>query len=352
VSFVFFVVNDFRMNNVNDSSPITGSPWPHRMAVVLACATFPLVWVGGLVTTTDAGMAVPDWPTTYGYNLFLYPWQTWLLGPWDLFIEHGHRLLAASVGMLTIALLVVILRTESRRWMKMLGVAALALVIFQGVLGGLRVRLDERTLAMLHGCTGPLFFALATGLAVFTSRRWRSDASKLAVSSAGTICLLATVTTVLAYLQILLGAVVRHVPVDAQPTTFVHAVRSHLFLAGVLTLHIILLAGLIWSRARSIEPLGRLAAALVGLVSLQLLLGAGTWIVKFGVPSWAAGWISTQPIAVQEGGWLQTHIITAHVAIGSLIFVTSLATALWSRRLLESAAVTRPVVRRKLGAAV
>ena len=76
------------------------SPWPHRWAVVLACATFPLVWVGGLVTTTDAGMAVPDWPNTYGYNLFLYPWQTWLAGPWDLFVEHGHRLLGAAVGLL------------------------------------------------------------------------------------------------------------------------------------------------------------------------------------------------------------------------------------------------------------
>ena len=64
------------------------------------CATFPLIWVGGLVTTYDAGMAVPDWPNTYGYNLFLYPWQTWLSGPWDLFIEHGHRLLGALVGMI------------------------------------------------------------------------------------------------------------------------------------------------------------------------------------------------------------------------------------------------------------
>ena len=70
----------------------------------MVCATFPLIWVGGLVTTYDAGMAVPDWPNTYGYNLFLYPWQTWLYGPWDLFIEHGHRLLGSLVGMLTIGL--------------------------------------------------------------------------------------------------------------------------------------------------------------------------------------------------------------------------------------------------------
>src|ERR1051325_109674 len=83
---------------------------PHRLAVALACATFPLIWVGGFVTTYKAGMAVPDWPNTYGYNLFLYPWQTWIYGPWHLFIEHGHRLLAAGVGLLTIAVAIAVWR--------------------------------------------------------------------------------------------------------------------------------------------------------------------------------------------------------------------------------------------------
>src|SRR6187402_1100972 len=138
---------------MSPSDQFVRSPWPHRLAVVLACATFPLVWVGGLVTTTDAGMAVPDWPNTYGYNLFLYPWQTWLFGPWDLFIEHGHRLLASAVGILTIGFLVMAYRRDSRPWLKKVAVAALILIVFQGVLGGMRVRLDERTLAMLHGCT-------------------------------------------------------------------------------------------------------------------------------------------------------------------------------------------------------
>ena len=79
--------------------------WSRRLALLLTVLTFPLIWVGGLVTTTDAGMAVPDWPNTYGYNMLLYPWESWLLGPWDLFIEHGHRLLGALVGMVTIALM-------------------------------------------------------------------------------------------------------------------------------------------------------------------------------------------------------------------------------------------------------
>ena len=157
-------MNDSSTNSLARLGPIAG-PW------CLACATFPLVWVGGLVTTTDAGMAVPDWPNTYGYNLFLYPWQTWLLGPWDLFVEHGHRLLAASRRHAhdRSARRAVATRTIAAGC-NGLGFAALALVIFQGVLGGMRVLLDERTLAMLHGCTGPLFFALTVAMVVFTSR--------------------------------------------------------------------------------------------------------------------------------------------------------------------------------------
>src|SRR5271154_7161274 len=154
------------------ASTNAANPWPHRLAVVLVCATFPLIWVGGLVTTYDAGMSVPDWPTTFGYNLFLYPWQTWLLGPWDLFIEHGHRLFASLVGLLTIILCVTLWVTKQPKWLKTLGLIALGGVIFQGVLGGMRVLLDERTLAMTHGCVGPAFFAFAAALAVVTSRRW------------------------------------------------------------------------------------------------------------------------------------------------------------------------------------
>ena len=89
--------------------------------MLVAVTTFPLIWVGGLVTTYEAGMAVPDWPSTYGHNLFAYPWTTWLFGPWDLFIEHGHRLLAATVGMLTVALATTLWFRDDRRWMRVVG---------------------------------------------------------------------------------------------------------------------------------------------------------------------------------------------------------------------------------------
>jgi cytochrome c oxidase assembly protein subunit 15 len=310
------------------------SLWPHRWAVALVCATFPLLWVGGLVTTTDAGMAVPDWPTTYGYNLFLYPWTTWLAGPWDLFVEHGHRLLGAVVGLGTIALLAVLWRTDERRWIRWLGIAALALVIFQGVLGGLRVRLDERTLAMLHGCTGPLFFALVVGIAVFTSDRWRRGERSDSAGAGGYVRPLAGVSCILVYLQILVGAVVRHVPVATEPDMFAMAVRFHLFLAAIVALHVAVLAWMVLRSAAASQPLRRWALLLTGLLIAQLTLGGATWVVKFAAPSWAPAWISAWRGAVQEGGWLQTHVITAHVAVGSLLLATSLALALYAYRLL------------------
>jgi cytochrome c oxidase assembly protein subunit 15 len=330
---------------MNQLDQVVRSPWPHRWAVVLACATFPLVWVGGLVTTTDAGMAVPDWPSTYGYNLFLYPWQTWLSGPWDLFVEHGHRLLASAVGMLTIGLVIVFWRAGERLWLRNLSLAALAIVVFQGVLGGVRVLLDERTLAMFHGCIGPLFFAVTVAMAVFTSKSWREprEADSGDLATASLVRGLAVVTCILVYLQLVFGAVLRHVPVDSEPGAFLLAVRFHLFLAGVLTLHVIALAAIVLWNYRTVRPLAGLTWTLCGLIVLQILLGAGTWVVKFAVPAWAADWLPLEPMANQADGWLQTHVITAHVAVGSLLLVTSLAIVLYALRLLARLPEAQPL---------
>jgi cytochrome c oxidase assembly protein subunit 15 len=229
------------------------------------------------------------------------------------------------------------------------------LVIFQGALGGMRVLFDERTLAMLHGMTGPVFFGLTVALAVITSQAWLSGADAVShISTRGgpQIRSVATVTAVLAYLQIVLGAVLRHVPVDAQPGAFLLAVKFHLFLAAVLTLHIVFLAWLVLSRARQFRPLGRLAGMMIALVVLQLALGAATWVVKYSVPSWASGWVSNSAMVIRDGGWLQTNIITAHVAIGSALLGTTIALALYAHRWLTSSAAVRSVGKARLGAAV
>ncbi len=336
----------------NASLQRESSLWPHRWAVALACATFPLVWVGGLVTTTKAGMAVPDWPSTYGYNLFLYPWTTWLAGPWDLFVEHGHRLLGATVGMLTIALLVSLWRSDDRHWMRWAGLAALALVIFQGVLGGMRVRLDERTLAMLHGCTGPLFFALVAAIVVFTSRGWRDETESISNDYSGGLHRLTVITCLLAYLQILLGAVLRHVPIVTEPLTFALVVKAHLIVAAVLTIHVGLEVVAVFRRFSQIRLLRRAAVVLACLLVAQITLGTATWLAKYSVPYWAARWFSLNGRAIQDGGWLQTHIVTAHVAVGSLILITSLVLALYSFRFLSAPPVAQRLQRRGLGMAL
>src|SRR3954466_3534950 len=112
------------------------NPWLHRFAVLLAMLVLGLLWVGGLVTSHGVGMAVPDWPNTFGYNMFFFPISKWVGG---IFYEHTHRLVASAVGFLTIILTAWLWIKEDRRWLRWLGVLALAAVIAQGVLGGLRV---------------------------------------------------------------------------------------------------------------------------------------------------------------------------------------------------------------------
>ncbi|MDP7016821.1 MAG: COX15/CtaA family protein, partial [Pirellulaceae bacterium] len=279
---------------------------------MLVCLTFPLIWVGGLVTTYDAGMAVPDWPTTYGYNLFAYPVATWIAGPFDLFIEHGHRLLGAVVGFVAILLVVAVWRNESRRWVRWFAVGALLLVIAQGLLGGARVLLDQRTLAMIHACVGPAFFAYAVSLCAFLSPNWRAAASEQPVG--GRLRNLALLTAVLAFFQLLIGAQVRHVKVDASPHVFGMVVMFHIAVAIVLAGHIAVLA---WTARR--PPFvgvraGGPAAVLFVLVLAQLILGGATWVVKWGWP----GGLSMGYTVVANSFW-QALIVTAHVAVGSLI---------------------------------
>ncbi len=308
---------------------------PHVLAVVLVCATFPLIWVGGMVTTYEAGMAVPDWPTTYGYNLFLYPWQTWLFGPWDLFVEHGHRLLGALIGMITIAVVVAVWLCDSRRWVKFYSVAVLAAVIGQGLLGGARVLQDRRVLAMIHGTTGPLFFAMTVALAVFTSRYWRANTPAKLDQAASKLRRLTTLTAVIAYLQIAIGAHLRHAGPMANPRTVQLYVISHLVVAFALVVHIALAANRVRRSFSSEALLRRPAWALVALIVVQLLLGTATWVTNFGWPAWfeGYGWAESHVIVQESLG--QAVITTAHVATGSLIFVSAVLLALRSFRLVR-----------------
>ncbi len=301
----------------------------HRLAVVAVCLVWPLIWVGGLVTTYDAGMSVPDWPGTYGYNLFLYPLGTWMFGPFDLFIEHGHRLLGALVGFVAILIVIAAYRREPRRWVRLLTVALLVAVISQGLLGGLRVVLSDRTLAMVHGCVGPAFFALCVATAVITSRTWWSMGSEEGSPKVGLSRLVfATVGAmlILSYLQIILGAKVRHVQPTAEPGQFTTTVAQHVSVAVFLWI----LGSFAYLRLRRCGDLtlSRPGVALLGLVSLQIGLGVFTWVANYGWPGilglrmiqaipGAAGYL------IQAKGFWDSIIVTSHVAIGSLILAFS-----------------------------
>src|SRR6185369_7313715 len=141
----------------------------HNLALATAVATFPLIFMGGLVTSHQAGMSVPDWPNSYGYNMFLFPPRLWIGG---ILYEHTHRLMATIVGMLSIALTVIAWKTEQRRWLRWLATSVLLAVIFQGVLGGLRVVLVKLDLAIIHACFAQAFFCLTALMVAVTSKWW------------------------------------------------------------------------------------------------------------------------------------------------------------------------------------
>ena len=301
---------------------MTASRIPHRIALLLAAVVFPLIWVGGLVTTTDAGMAVPDWPNTYGYNMFAYPLKSWLYGPFDLMVEHGHRLLASLAGLIAIALVVFSYRCEIRPWVRKFSVFLLALVILQGVLGGARVVMDARVVAKIHGCVGPLFFACVAGFCTVTSRWWQNfdlQQSQLSGRATKGMVLLSPLMLSVSFGQLVVGAFMRHINVDSPPKLYVMLVAIHVMTAVLIVLGTLFQWGL--SRRAQVKGSGvRGSINLLGLlVMTQFGLGLTTWVVKFGWPAWFVGQRFAANYVVGEKTFTQMNLVTAHVAVGSLI---------------------------------
>jgi cytochrome c oxidase assembly protein subunit 15 len=272
--------------------------------------------------------------------LFLYPWQTWIFGPWKLLIEHGHRLLGATVGLLTILFVVAVWLCDRRGWVRGLSLLALAAVIIQGVLGGQRVILDDVQLARIHGCFGPAFFALTVALATITSRLWLSDESPRKHAGAGRLQRLALLTTLFAYVQLVLGSQLRHLPLGTEPSQFRAMLLLHLAMTAVVVIHVVLLTLRVLRSHRDEPPLVWPAVGLAGLTLAQLALGVGTWVGKYGWPAWLGqfAWAAGYTVEAQSRG--QSLTTTAHVAAGSLILVTSLMLALRALRL--TSGMSRP----------
>ena len=176
-------------------------------AVLTAVMTFLLIGLGGLVTSHEAGMSVPDWPTSYGYNMFELPIKFWKGGA---FFEHTHRLLASVVGFLTTVLAVWLWLKDSRKWMHWLGVAAFLGVIAQGVLGGLRVTMKMASLGIFHGAVAQSFLVLVCAITLFTSRWWTNSETEKQISVPRGLRSHVLYVTILIFIQLMIGATMRH----------------------------------------------------------------------------------------------------------------------------------------------
>ena len=286
----------------------------HRFALFTAGCTAFLIFVGGLVTSTESGLSVPDWPTTYGWNMFTFPYSKWVGG---IFYEHGHRLTASFVGFLTVVLTVWMWIREKRAWVRWLSTAALGAVILQGLLGGLTVRFLLPTwISTLHACLAQTFFCTVIALAVFTSPRWKRGLP-LVKSSAESIPLhtLCAGTTVAVYVQLILGALMRHsdagLAIPDFPLAFGQIIPA--FTSNKIIIHyahrlgaLLVSAMILWTFSRIVRAYGehqllfRPALTLLVLLAVQITLGAITvWTAKAVLPT------------------------TAHVLTGALVLGTS-----------------------------
>ncbi len=286
------------------SSRVHRARWPHILALTTSCVTVLLILVGGLVTSLGAGLSVPDWPTTFGYNMFLYPWAKMAGG---IFYEHSHRLLGSLVGILTILTAFAFWRFDPRRWVRWLGSLALLLVIVQGVLGGLRVIWLKLTLAIVHACVAQLFFGLMVSLVVFTSRSWSGNFPAIPAGEGKSIRRLSLITAGLIYIQTIFGAVLRHTG---------ERLDAHLLFAALVTICVFLLAAKIIRKLPERRDLHGAATMLWVLLVIQLGLGAGSFMVKYT----AVGDAVTP--------WTIVLLTSAHVVVGALLFATAISLAL------------------------
>ena len=294
----------------------------HRFAKFVAGCTVLLVLAGSLVTSTDSGLSVPDWPTTYGWNMFTFPPSKWVGG---IFYEHGHRLIASTVGFLTIVLAGWIWFADSRRWLRWFGVGALVSVVAQGLLGGLTViYLLPAAVSTAHAGLAEIFFCMTVAIALFTSPGWIEGYGDQGVDDPA-LRRLTTAATVFIFTQILIGAAMRHtgagLAIPDFPWMFGHVIPDHW--SAAIAVHFthrigaIIVAGIVlgtsiyvWLRHQDRPELARPATLIIFLVIIQLTLGGLTVISRRNV-----------------------LVNSLHVMVGALVLTTSLLLTLRSWRL-------------------
>ena len=344
------------------------SKWLNRFAWLTCVATLLLICSGGMVTSKNVGLAVPDWPTTFGYNMFLFPISKWVGG---ILFEHTHRLMGSLVGFLTIILAVWLWLREDRRWVRSLGVIAVVGVILQGILGGLRVTMMKDQIGIFHACVAQAFLGLLVFIALVTTKFWRSltkgtraieggapatpglnyrrqisDSQELAPPSATRFAAIKTLAISISaaiYVQLALGATMRHQHRDlsildfptangawipdtsAATLTKINAWRDaralsdvsafqiwlqmvHRFLALIIAIAIVAFCARVWREMRDFAALKRLSLLWVVLIFGQIALGA--WVI----------WSNKA-----------ADVATAHVALGAVMlsFGVSISAICW-----------------------
>jgi cytochrome c oxidase assembly protein subunit 15 len=289
--------------------------------LLTGCVAVLALTSGAVVTTFRVGMADPIWPT--------YPWHLALIS-WDepkpgFIIEHTHRLFDYLLGFCSILLAIALWRAQPRRWLGWLGIAALGGIIMQGLLGGFRVLLHALVgtdLALIHGLFAQLVFALLVSLALFTSRSWEAPASFPSVLSAGRVWRLSLWTSVLIYVQIIFGAILRH-------TSSPLGQRGHILVAFGVVAAVALLVKTVFEKRDGEKALAISVGLLAVFVAVQVLLGVEALLIRFGRP----GLPELQVTSIPQG-----IVRTAHFVLGSLIFATAVAVSLWAGRGLAGSA--------------
>ena len=293
----------------------------NRFAIFVACATFFLIIAGALVTSNDAGLATNDWPLSNGQ---VFPK---MVG--NLFWEHGHRMVATTVGILTIVLMLYILKKEERDWVRKLGVFALLAVIAQGLLGGLTVKLMlPLAVSTAHATLAQLFFCTTVSLAVFTSRSWMQATPLPAEEGVHPLRYLCTGALIAIFLQLIIGATLRHSATWDQhlPTELLV-----LHIAGALVVTVMLgnASLTVLRRHKDQKFLTRPALVAILLLLVQLSLGIAAYITRLRSPE------DPQPLNPM------ISITVAHVACGALVFVSTIVLTLRAYRVLPA----RPALR-------
>lgn len=295
--------------------------WSGVLVRVAVAATLLLLGVGGVVTSAGAGLAVTDWPRSFGYNMFLYPFSR-MTG--DIYYEHAHRLFGALVGLTTLVMAIFLQRLEPRAWVRRLGWVAFGMVAAQGLLGGLRVTgtltlatteeamAPNLALAMVHGVFAQLFFATLVALAVFTSRRWSEAGEPLRRAGVAVDRALGLGLLALLLGQLVLGAAQRH---------FQELLVFHVLLGVVFVAPVAINLGIrSWSLNSGRRLLQRLGLALVAAICFQLLLGFGAFAM------------------LDSPGSLTVR--TAHQWFGAVVLALTVTLVCWSFRLLERRVVS------------